>query len=388
MAFSEQLEKIPPSLIRLFFELTIGVKDIINLGIGEPDFNTPQHIKEYVVEGLRRGYTKYGPNQGLPMLREAIAEKLRRDNGIDADPGREIIVTVGANMPIFMSLATFLRDGEEVLIPEPAFVSYAPAVILAGGKPVMIPTSMEDEFKPRIDVLEKYVSRKTRAVIINTPNNPTGTVLTRRDLEEIADFAIEYDLLIISDEIYEYLVYDGFKHVSIASLNGLFDRTITINGFSKAFAMTGWRIGFVVAPQWVIDKMVKIHMYTVTSAVTFIQYAVAKALRDKRTWDSVEYMRREYMRRRDYVWKRLNEIGLYTFKPRGAFYIFPTIKDLGLKSMDFAKKLLEEEKVAVVPGIAFGKSGEYHVRISYAASIDMLEKALDRIEEFIHKLKH
>lgn len=383
MALSEKLDIIPPSLIRRFFDLASSVKDVISLGIGEPDFDTPQNIKEYAKEALDKGYTHYGPNIGLPMLREAIAEKLRRDNGIDADPESEIIITVGANMPILMGLATFLREEEEVLIPEPAFVSYAPAAILAGGKPVMVPTREEEEFKPRIEDLEKHVSEKTRAIIINTPNNPTGTVYTRKDLEEIADFAIEHDLMIISDEVYEYIVYDGFKHVSIASLNGLFERTITVNGFSKTFAMTGWRIGFAVAPSWVIEKMVKLHMYTITCPATFTQYAVAKALRDKRSWEAVENMRNEYRRRRDLVWKRLNEIGLQVFKPRGAFYIFPSIRDIGMKSMEFSEKLLIKEKVAVVPGIAFGNSCDQYIRISYAVKYEKLEEALDRIEKFI-----
>lgn len=385
MALSEKLDSIPPSLIRRFFDLASSMKDIISLGIGEPDFDTPQHIKEYAKEGLDKGYTHYGPNIGLYMLREAIAEKLRRDNNIDADPEKEIIITVGANMPIFMGLATFLREGEEVLIPEPAFVSYAPAVILAGGKPVMVPTREEEEFKPRIEDLNKYVSEKTRAIIINTPNNPTGTVYTRKDLEEIADFAVEHDLMIISDEVYEYIVYDGVKHVSIASLNGLFERTITVNGFSKTFAMTGWRIGFAVAPSWVIEKMVKLHMYTVTCPVTFIQYAVAKALRDKRSWDAVEYMRREYQRRRDLVWRRINEIGLPVVKPKGAFYIFPSIKNIGFKSMEFSEKLLREAKVAVVPGIAFGKEYDQYIRISYAVKYEKLNEALNRIEDFVKK---
>ena len=387
MSLSQKLDMIPKSMIRKLFDLASGVKDIISLGIGEPDFDTPENIKEYAKEALDKGYTHYGPNIGLPILREAVAEKLKRDNNIDVDPDKNIIITVGANIGFLMGLSSFLKPGEEVLIPSPAFVSYAPATILAGGVPVEVPTYEENEFRINTDDLKKYVSEKTRAIFINTPNNPTGTVLTKKDLEEIADFAIEHDLMILADEIYEYIVYDGFKHVSIASLNGLFERVITINGFSKTFAMTGWRLGYVVADEKLIDKMVKLQMYTVTCPVTFIQYAAAKALRDKRSWEAVEKMRQEYDRRRQYVWKRLNEIGLRVFKPRGAFYIFPSIKETKLTSQEFTEKLIKEAKVVVVPGNAFGKAGEGYIRISYATSYENLVEAMDRIEEFLRKNK-
>ncbi len=386
LSLGEMLDQIPPSLIRRFFEMTAGVKDVVSLAIGEPDLETPRHIKEYAVEGLDKGYTKYGPNRGLPMLRRAVAEKLWRENGIDADPEREVIITVGANMPVLMALASIIRSGEEVLVPTPAFVSYIPQVILAGGRPVQVPSRMEDDYKPRREDLEKYVSRRTRALIINTPSNPTGTVLERRDLEEIADFAVEHDLYIISDEIYEYLVYDGYRHVSMASLNGMFERTITINGFSKAYAMTGWRLGYVAAPEWVIEKMTKIHMYTVTCPVTFIQYAAARALKDPRSREFITEARRIYGERRDYVYKRLREIGLETNKPHGAFYIFPRISRYGLDDMSFSEKLLRTEKVAVVPGRAFGEDWMKHIRISYATSIDRLEIAMNRIEKFVEGL--
>jgi len=385
MSLSQKLDMIPKSMIRKLFDLASGVKDIISLGIGEPDFDTPDNIKEYAKEALDKGYTHYGPNIGLPMLREAIAEKLKRDNNIYADPEKNIIITVGANIGFLMSLSSFLKPGEEVLIPSPAFVSYAPATILAGGVPVEVPTYEENEFKVNVDDLKKYVTEKTRAIFINTPNNPTGTVLTRKDLEEIADFAVEHDLIIIADEVYEYIVYDGFKHFSIASLNGLFDRVITINGFSKTFAMTGWRLGYIVAHEKFIDKMVKLQMYTVTCPVTFIQYAAAKALRDKRSWEAVEKMRREYDRRRLLVWKRLNEMGLRVFKPRGTFYIFPSIKNTGLTSQEFTEKLIREAKIVVVPGNAFGKAGEGYIRISYATSYENLIEAMNRIEDFLKK---
>ncbi len=387
MALSDRLELVNPSEIRKLFDLAAGMEDVISLGIGEPDFDTPEHIKGYAKEALDRGMTHYGPNAGLPMLREAIAKKLKEQNGIEADPKSEVMVLVGANQAFLMGLATFLKDGEEVLIPSPMFVSYAPAVILAGGKPVEVPTYEENEFRLSVDDLEKHVSDKTRALIINSPNNPTGAVLTKKDLEEIANFAVEHDLMVLSDEVYEHFVYDGIKNHSIASLDGMFERTITINGFSKTFAMTGWRLGFVAAPSWVIEKMVRFQMYNATCPVTFAQYAAAKALEDERSWKAVEEMRKEYDRRRNLVWKRLNEMGLPTLKPKGAFYIFPRIRDTGLTDKEFSELMLKEAKVAVVPGSAFGKAGEGYIRISYATAYEKLEEAMDRMESVLKEKK-
>ncbi|WP_099210585.1 pyridoxal phosphate-dependent aminotransferase [Thermococcus henrietii] len=387
MALSDRLELVNPSEIRKLFDLAQGVEGLISLGIGEPDFDTPEHIKEYAKEALDKGMTHYGPNAGLPMLREAIARKLKEQNGIEADPKSEIMVLVGANQAFIMGLATFLKDGEEVLIPSPMFVSYAPAVILAGGKPVEVPTYEENEFRLSVDDLEKHVSDKTRALIINTPNNPTGAVLTKKDLEEIADFAVEHDLIVFSDEVYEHFVYDGVKNHSIASLDGMFERTITINGFSKTFAMTGWRLGFVAAPAWIIEKMTRFQMYNATCPVTFVQYAAAKALEDERSWKAVEEMRKEYDRRRNLVWKRLNEMGLPTVKPKGAFYIFPRIRDTGLTDKEFSELMLKEARVAVVPGSAFGKAGEGYIRISYATAYEQLEEAMDRMEKVLREKK-
>ncbi len=286
-----------------------------------------------------------------------------------------------------MGFVTFLKDDEEVLIPSPAFVSYASAVILAGGKPVEVPTYEENEFRLTVDELEKYVTSKTRTLIINSPNNPTGAVLTKKDLEEIADFAVEHDLMILSDEVYEYFVYDGVKNYSIASLDGMFERTIIINSFSKTFAMTGWRLGFVVAPKWVIERMTRFQMYNVTCPVTFVQYAAAKALKDERSWKAVEEMRKEYDRRRNLVWKRLNEIGLPTIKPKGAFYIFPRVKDTGLTSKEFSELMIRKAKVVMVPGNAFGKAGEGYVRISYATAYEKLEEAMNRMERVLKERK-
>lgn len=386
MALSDRLDLVNPSEIRRLFDLAAGMEDVISLGIGEPDFDTPRHIKEYAKEGLDKGYTHYGPNAGLPMLREAIARKLKEQNGIEADPRSEIMVLVGANQAFLMGLSTFLKDGEEVLIPSPMFVSYAPAVILAGGKPVEVPTYEENEFRLSVDDLKNHVTERTRALIINTPNNPTGAVLTKRDIEEIADFAVEHDLIVFSDEVYEHFVY-GAKHHSIASLDGMFERTITINGFSKTFAMTGWRLGFVAAPSWVIERMTRFQMYNATCPVTFIQYAAAKALADGRSWKAVEEMRKEYHRRRDLVWKRLNEMGLPTVKPKGAFYIFPRIRETGLTDHQFSDLMLKEAKVAVVPGSAFGKAGEGYIRISYATAYEKLEEAMDRMEKVLREKK-
>lgn len=387
MALSDRLKLVNPSEIRKLFDLAQGVEGLISLGIGEPDFDTPEHIKEYAKEALDKGLTHYGPNAGLMVLREAIAEKLKRDNGIEADPGTQIMVTVGANQGLLMGFAAFLKDNEEVLIPSPAFVSYAPAVILTGGKPVEVPTHEENEFRLTVDDLKKYVTPKTRALIINTPNNPTGSVLTKKDLEEIADFAVEHDLTILSDEVYEYFVYDGVRNHSIASLNGMFERTITINGFSKTFAMTGWRLGFVVAPEWIIEKLTRFQMYNSTCPVTFAQYAAAKALGDERSWKAVEEMRREYDRRRNLVWKRLNEMGLPTVKPKGAFYIFPRTRDTGLTSKEFSELMIRDAKVALVPGSAFGSAGEGFARISYATAYEKLEEAMDRMEKILKERK-
>nr|1DJU_A Chain A, AROMATIC AMINOTRANSFERASE [Pyrococcus horikoshii OT3]1DJU_B Chain B, AROMATIC AMINOTRANSFERASE [Pyrococcus horikoshii OT3] len=386
-ALSDRLELVSASEIRKLFDIAAGMKDVISLGIGEPDFDTPQHIKEYAKEALDKGLTHYGPNIGLLELREAIAEKLKKQNGIEADPKTEIMVLLGANQAFLMGLSAFLKDGEEVLIPTPAFVSYAPAVILAGGKPVEVPTYEEDEFRLNVDELKKYVTDKTRALIINSPCNPTGAVLTKKDLEEIADFVVEHDLIVISDEVYEHFIYDDARHYSIASLDGMFERTITVNGFSKTFAMTGWRLGFVAAPSWIIERMVKFQMYNATCPVTFIQYAAAKALKDERSWKAVEEMRKEYDRRRKLVWKRLNEMGLPTVKPKGAFYIFPRIRDTGLTSKKFSELMLKEARVAVVPGSAFGKAGEGYVRISYATAYEKLEEAMERMERVLKERK-
>ncbi|WP_297418070.1 pyridoxal phosphate-dependent aminotransferase [Thermococcus sp.] len=387
MALSDRLKLVNPSEIRKLFDLAQDIEGLISLGIGEPDFVTPKHIMEYAKEALDKGMTHYGPNAGLPMLREVLAKKFKEQNGIEANPKTEIMVLAGANQAFLMGFAAFLKDGEEVLIPSPAFVTYAPAVILAGGKPVEVPTYEENEFRLSVDDLEKHVTEKTRALILNTPNNPTGAVLMRKDIKEVADFAVEHDLMIFSDEVYEHFVYDGVKNHSIASLDGMFERTITVNGFSKTFAMTGWRLGFVAAPAWIIERMTRFQMYNATCPVTFTQYAAAKALDDERSWKAVEGMRREYDRRRNLVWRRLNEMGLPTVKPRGAFYILPRIRDTGLTDHQFSELMLKDARVAVVPGSAFGKAGEGYIRISYATAYEKLEEAMDRMERVLKEKK-
>lgn len=380
------LDRIPESGIRRLFELASKQKDVISLGIGEPDFDTPQHIKEYALEALNKGMTHYTPNNGLKILRDAICEKLKRENGIYADPDENIIVTVGGNQAFFMALSTFLRPGEEVIVPSPYFVTHAAAVVLAGGKVVEVKTEIENDFRVAPEDLRRAITNKTRCIIISTPNNPTGSVLTRRDLEEIADLAVEHRIKIISDEVYEKLVYDGAEHVSIASLNGMSDLTVTVNSFSKSYAMTGWRLGFVVADPATISKMTKFQMYLAACPVSFAQYAAAKALLDPRSKAATESMRQEYQRRREYIYKRLSEIeGFVVNKPMGAFYIFPKV-DL-LDDCTFSERLLKEGKVVVVPGSSFGTYGRGHVRLCYATSLNNIEEASNRIERFMRSIQ-
>ncbi|RLI24963.1 MAG: pyridoxal phosphate-dependent aminotransferase [Candidatus Hecatellales archaeon] len=370
--------------IRRLFELASKMGDVINLGIGEPDFNTPENIKEAAKRALDEDFTHYTANVGIPELREAIAEKLRRENGIDVDPESEIMVTSGATQALTMAIFAILNEGEELLIPSPTFVSYSAAALFAGGVPVEVETKEEENFKVNVEELERHVSDRTKAIVISTPNNPTGSILTRRNLEEIAGFAVEHDLIVISDEVYEKIVYEE-PHFSIASLEGMKERTITVNAFSKTYAMTGWRLGYVAAPQPIIREMVKLQMYTAVCASSFSQKAAVEALKGPQ--DSVEKMRREYARRRELVYRRLSEMPkLSVLKPKGAFYIFPNIKATGMTSEEFSGYLLREARVATVPGRAFGRDGEGYIRISYAASYEKLEEAMDRIHEALTRL--
>ena len=383
MSISEILDQIPISGIRRLFELASRMADVINLGIGEPDFDTPEHIKEAAINALKEGYTHYTSNAGLLELREALVEKLRKENNIDVTVD-EVLVTVGGEQALVNAIFTTVRRGDEVLILSPSFVSYKPLVMMAGGIPIEVPVKEENEFIPITDDIKKYISKRTRVLIINTPCNPTGAVYPRKVLEEIADLAVEYNLIIISDEAYEKIVFEG-EHVSMASLNGMKDRVISVFSFSKTYAMTGWRLGYVVARKDLINKMVKLNMYLVTCPVTFVQRAGIAALKGPQ--DCVKRMVNEYRKRIETVYKRLKEIpGVSVVKPKGTFYIFPNISSYG-KSSEISEYLLYEAKVAVIPGNAFGKYGEGYVRISCATSYEKLIEAMDRIERGLKKLR-
>lgn len=383
MSFPERLDEVPESGIRRLFELASKRKGVISLGIGEPDFDTPQHIKDYAKEGLDKGYSHYTPNNGLKALRDAVAEKLRLENGIEADPERNIMITIGGNQAFLLSFSTFLKPGDEVLIPSPYFVTYWAIVKLLGGVPVEIPTTLEGEFRLDAKRLAKGVSSKTRCIIVNSPNNPTGTVLRKKDLDGIADVAIEHDLKVVSDEVYEKLVYSGERHLSMASLKDMAERTITVNSFSKTYAMTGWRIGYCVADEATISRMVKFQMFLAACPVSYGQYAVAKAMGDPRSGASVETMRREYQARRDYIYRRLRGIpGVEVVKPQGAFYIFPRI---GGDDIATSERILSEAKVVVIPGSSFGTYGKGHLRLCYATSMESIAKAMDRMEVFMSR---
>lgn len=382
MSISQRLDLVPPSGIRRLFELAGKYPDAISLGIGEPDFDTPEHIKAYAKEALDLGYTHYTPNSGLKMLRDAIASKLRSENSIETDPETGIMVTVGGNQAITLSLASFLRVSEEVLIPSPYFVTHAAAVTISGGVVVPVETDESNAFAITSESLKGHITKKTRCIILNSPNNPTGSVLSRKSLEEIAAVAIEHDLKIISDEVYESLIYNKHVHVSMASLNGMAERTLTINSFSKVYAMTGWRVGYVAAASTSIGKMVKMQMYLDACPTSFAQYAAAKALGDPRSKIATEAMRAEYAKRRDRVFKRLNDNPYFSVSiPGGTFYIFPKIRCRD--DQRFSELVLEKAHVAVVPGSAFGRAGEGHVRIAYTVSSDKIDEAMDRIERAI-----
>ena len=376
---SERVNSIKPSGIRKFFDLVMSREDVISLGVGEPDFPVPWRIRDEMIYSLEKGITSYTPNQGLLELREAIAEYYKKFGLNDVDVNN-IIVTTGVSEGIDIALRAILNPGDIVLIPEPAYVSYKPLTILAGGEPLPIPTV--PEFKLNYEIIAKYCKEKPKAIILNYPNNPTGVSYSKKELEEIADAIIEFDLIVISDEIYAELTYDG-KHISIASLNGMEDRTIVLNGFSKAFAMTGLRIGYTIAPPDIHEAMLKIHQYCMLCAPITAQIGALEALRNCEK--ELEEMREEYMRRRNFFVKRLKNL-FDVKKPDGAFYVFPRIDNTGLSSEEFAERLLMEKGVAVIPGNAFGECGEGYVRCAYAVSMEKLKEAVDRIEDFIKKL--
>ena len=381
---SEQVVNIKPSGIRKFFDIVSEMKDAISLGVGEPDFDTPWHIRDEGIYSLEKGRTFYTSNAGLTELKIEVCNYLKRKQGIDYDYNHETIITVGGSEAIDIGLRAMVNPGDEVLIPQPSYVSYEPCAILAGAKPVIINLKAENEFRLTAQELLDAITDKTKVLILPFPNNPTGAIMERADLEAVAKIVIEKDIFVMSDEIYGELTYKG-GHVSIASLPGMKERTILINGFSKAYAMTGWRLGYACGPKEIIEQMIKIHQFAIMCAPTTSQYAAVEALRNGD--EDVLEMRRAYNQRRRYLMHVFKEMGLECFEPYGAFYVFPCIKEFGMTSDEFASRFLEEEKVAVVPGTAFGECGEGFLRISYAYSLDNLKVAIGRLEKFIKRLR-
>jgi len=379
---AQHVATLKPSGIRKFFDIVATMKDVISLGIGEPDFVTPEPIIQAGVRSLYEGQTHYTSNAGRIELREAIAERLERLYGVTYKPAGEIIVTVGVSEALYLALTAILNPGEEVIIPTPCFVSYQAEVILAGGKAIELPTYAVDGFLPRPEALRAAITPHTKAILLGYPNNPTGAVATCEVLQEIARIAEEHDLVVISDELYDELVY-GVTHVCFAALQGMKERTILLGGFSKNYAMTGWRAGYAAAPGGLIEGLVRIHQYTIMSAPTMSQIAALEALKNGHPY--VIEMRTEYDRRRNLIVNGLNQLGLPTFEPHGAFYAFPNITVTGMNDETFAQKLLEEERVAVVPGNSFGPGGEGYVRCSYATAYEHIEEALLRIERFMRR---
>ncbi len=376
---SEKIKNIKPSGIRKFFDIANKIEDCISLGVGEPDFDTPWHITEEGIYSLEQGRTFYTSNQGLPELREEINKWNKRKYGLDYSP-ENIIVTCGGSEAIDIALRACINPGDEVIILEPNYVCYEPDIILAGGVAIKIKLKNENEFRLTPEELEEVITDKTKILLMNFPNNPTGAIMAKEDLDKIAEVVIKHDLLVISDEIYSELTYSG-KHCSIGSLPGMMERTITINGFSKAYSMTGWRLGYAMGPKAIMDQVKKIHQFVIMCSPTISQYAGIEALRNGD--GDIERMKKEYDKRRRYLLKEFDRLGLPCFEPRGAFYIFPDIRKYGMTSEEFATDLLEKEHVVVVPGTAFGDSGEGFVRISYAYSLDALKEAIKRIECYL-----
>lgn len=381
---ADKVVELKPSGIRKFFDIVHEMKDAISLGVGEPDFDTPWHIRDEGIYSLEQGRTIYTSNAGLKELRQEICTTLHRKQGLTYDPLKEVLVTVGGSEAIDMGLRAMINPGDEVLIPQPSYVSYEPCAILAGAVPVIINLKAENEFRLTAAELEEAITDKTKILILPFPNNPTGAIMERKDLEAIAEVILKHDIFVMSDEIYSELTYKE-KHVSIAELPGMKERTILINGFSKAYAMTGWRLGYACGPAEIIGQMTKIHQFAIMCAPTTSQYAAIEAL--KNGDEDIAEMRAAYNQRRRFLMNAFKEMGLECFEPYGAFYVFPCIKEFGMTSDEFASRFLEEEKVAVVPGTAFGDCGEGFLRISYAYSLDHLKEALSRLERFITKLR-
>lgn len=380
---SETIVKIPPSGIRKFFDVVSEMKGAISLGVGEPDFDTPWHVRDEGIHSLEKGRTFYTSNAGLKELKVEICKYLKRRMDVQYDADTEVVVTVGGSEAIDIALRAMLDPGDEVLVPQPSYVSYVPCTVLAGGTPVTIELEEKDQFKLTKEKILEKITPKTKVLILPFPNNPTGAIMTREELEEIAEVIIENDLFVISDEIYSELTYKG-KHVTIASLPGMQERTVLINGFSKSYAMTGWRIGYAAAPELILKQMLKIHQYAIMCAPTTSQYAAVEAL--KHGDEDIERMKKSYNERRRYLLRAFKDLGMDCFEPFGAFYMFPSIKRFGMTSDEFATTLLQEEKIALVPGTAFGECGEGFLRVSYAYSLEDLQKAIARIKKFVDKL--
>ena len=377
---SPHINALAPSGIRKFFDIAAQMQDVISLGVGEPDFVTPWAVREAGIYSLEKGHTHYSANSGLIELRQEICNYLGRKYNLSYDPKTQVLVTVGGSEAIDLLIRAIISSGDEVLIPEPCFVCYKPCTLMAGGTPVTIQTEEKDNFRLTPEKLLEKITDKTKLLVLPFPNNPTGAVMTREDLEAIAKVVEQHDLFVLSDEIYGELTYSG-EHIPFASIKGMYERTVTVNGFSKAFAMTGWRLGYACGPAPIIKEMTKIHQYAIMCAPTTSQYAAIEAMRS--CDDDVEYMRTEYDHRRRVMVNGFRQMGLSCFEPLGAFYVFPNISATGLSSDEFATKLLYEKKVAVVPGTAFGECGEGFIRCSYAYSIKNIEKALERIGEFV-----
>ena len=381
---ADKIVEIKPSGIRKFFDIVTEMKDAISLGVGEPDFDTPWHIRDEGIYSLEKGRTFYTSNSGLKELKEEICHYTKRKQGVTYDPNHEVLVTVGGSEAIDIGLRAMINPGEEVLIPQPSYVSYEPCAVLAGGVPVIIELKEANEFRLTAQELEDAITDKTKVLILPFPNNPTGAIMERKDLEAIAEVIRRHDIFVISDEIYAELTYKE-KHVSIVEIEGMQERTILINGFSKAFAMTGWRLGYACGPREIVEQMTKIHQYAIMCAPTTSQYAAVEALRNGD--DDVKEMRMAYNQRRRYLMNAFQEMGLECFEPFGAFYVFPCIKEFGMTSDEFAGRFLAEEKVAVVPGTAFGDCGEGYLRISYAYSLDNLKVAIGKLAAFVERLR-
>lgn len=383
---NQRIQSIPPSGIRRFFDIANEMENVISLSIGEPDFQTPWHIRDEGIRSLEKGKTWYTPNRGFAELRDEISAYFDRKFGVKYDSHEQVLVTVGGSEAIDLAFRTLVGKGDEVIIPQPSFVCYEPLAVMAEGTPVIINTKSEDNFRLSPDDLKAAITPKSKLLVLPFPNNPTGAIMEKQDLEEIAKIVIENDLMVLSDEIYSELTYGGNSHTSIASIDNMYERTVVINGFSKSYAMTGWRLGYALGPAPIIDQMTKLHQYGIMSAPTTAQYAAIEALRNGDR--DINKMRDEYDMRRRLVVDSFNEMGLTCFEPLGAFYVFPCIKNTGLTSEEFCTRLIMQKQVAVIPGTAFGKCGEGFVRVSYSYSLKHLKIALERIREFLEELKN